>query len=72
MEALGFCVCIADLEDGLIRALGAGSVEQIIGLLTGCCSRPDRSASMRLWIGEREQRQLTANRRHPGRTLSAA
>ena len=30
MEALGFYVCIADLEDELIRALGAGSVEQII------------------------------------------
>jgi len=30
MEALGFYVCAADLEDELIRALGAASVEQII------------------------------------------
>jgi Overcoming lysogenization defect protein-like, TOPRIM domain len=30
MEALGFYVCTADLEDELIRALGAGAVEQII------------------------------------------
>ena len=30
MEALGFYVCTADLEDELIRALGAASVEEII------------------------------------------
>jgi hypothetical protein len=30
MEALGFYVCVADLEDELIRALGAASVEQVI------------------------------------------
>ena len=30
MEALGFYVCVADLEDELIRALGAGGVEQVI------------------------------------------
>jgi hypothetical protein len=30
MEALGFYVCAADLEDELIRALGAASVEHII------------------------------------------
>jgi hypothetical protein len=30
MEALGFYVCAADLEEELIRALGAVSVEQII------------------------------------------
>lgn len=30
MEQLGFYVCHADLEDELIRALGAGSVEQVI------------------------------------------
>ncbi len=29
MEALGFYVCVVDLEDELIRALGAGAVEQI-------------------------------------------
>jgi hypothetical protein len=30
MEALGFYVCVADLEDELIRALGTASVERII------------------------------------------
>ncbi len=30
MERLGFFVCSADLEDELIRALGAGSVEQVV------------------------------------------
>jgi hypothetical protein len=30
MESLGFYVCVADLEDELIRALGAASVEQIV------------------------------------------
>jgi len=30
MEALGFFVCVADLEDELIRSLGAASVERVI------------------------------------------
>jgi hypothetical protein len=30
MERLGFYVCVADLEDELIRSLGAAAVEQII------------------------------------------
>ncbi len=30
MEALGFYVCDADLEDELIRALGAAAVERIL------------------------------------------
>lgn len=30
MEALGFYVCVADLEDELIRALGAPAVERIV------------------------------------------
>jgi len=30
MERLGFFVCVADLEDELIRALGAPAVEQVI------------------------------------------
>ena len=29
MELLGFYVCVADLEDELIRALGAAAVEQV-------------------------------------------
>jgi hypothetical protein len=30
MERLGFYVCVADLEDELIRAVGAAAVEQVI------------------------------------------
>jgi len=30
MEALGFYVCVADLEDELIRAVGAASIERIL------------------------------------------
>jgi hypothetical protein len=30
MERLGFYVCVADLEDELIRALGASTVEQVV------------------------------------------
>jgi hypothetical protein len=30
MERLGFYVCVADLEDELIRALGAPAVEQVV------------------------------------------
>jgi hypothetical protein len=30
MERLGFYVCVADLEDELIRSLGAATVEQVI------------------------------------------
>jgi hypothetical protein len=30
MEALGFYVCVADLEDELVRCLGAAAVEQVV------------------------------------------
>src|SRR6266571_5367615 len=30
MESLGFYVCVADLEDELIRSLGAASVERVV------------------------------------------
>jgi Overcoming lysogenization defect protein-like, TOPRIM domain len=30
MEQLGFFVCVADLEDELIRALGAGAVQEVV------------------------------------------
>src|ERR1700741_5415675 len=32
MEQLGFYVCVADLEDELIRALGVEAVEEIVGV----------------------------------------
>jgi hypothetical protein len=31
MEQLGFCVCVEDLEDELIRAVGPASVEALLG-----------------------------------------
>jgi hypothetical protein len=31
MERLGFYVCVADLEDELIRSLGAAAVQEIVG-----------------------------------------
>jgi hypothetical protein len=31
MEELGFYVCVVDLEDELIRALGADAVEEVVG-----------------------------------------
>ena len=33
MEQVGFFVCVEDLEDELIRALGAGAVERVLGAL---------------------------------------
>jgi hypothetical protein len=30
MESLGYYVCVEDLEDELIRSLGAGSVERVV------------------------------------------
>jgi hypothetical protein len=30
MESIGFCVCVTDLEDELIRSLGAAAVERIV------------------------------------------
>ena len=40
MEALGFFVCVADLEEELIRSLGAASVIDVLGVH----GEPDRSA----------------------------
>ena len=57
MEALGFFVCVADLEDELIRALGAAAVEQVIrdegelGSLRSLQSQPG-------WQGRRTEEQL--------------
>ncbi len=38
MEALGFYVCTADLEDGLIRAAGANAAGQIIAAQAPCAT----------------------------------
>jgi OLD-like protein len=69
MEALGFYVCDADLEDELIRALGAESVEQIAdaqGDLGGFRTlqkqpawrgRP-REEQLRRWMGSGGRRKI--------------
>jgi len=57
MERLGFYVCVADLEDELIRALGAAAVERVI-------EAQDELASFRslqkqpAWRGRRVEEQL--------------
>jgi hypothetical protein len=57
MERLGFYVCVADLEDELIRALGAAAVERVI-------ESQDELASFRslqkqpAWRGRRVEEQL--------------
>jgi hypothetical protein len=57
MESLGFYVCAADLEDELIRALGAASVEQIVdaqGDLRSFRTLQKQSA----WQGRTNEEQL--------------
>jgi Overcoming lysogenization defect protein-like, TOPRIM domain len=57
MEALGFYVCVADLEDELIRCLGAGCVEQVVeaqGELGSFRTFQQQPA----WQGRRSQAQL--------------
>jgi hypothetical protein len=57
MEALGFYVCVADLEDELIRCLGAAAVEQVVeaqGELGSFRTFQQQPA----WQGRRRQEQL--------------
>jgi hypothetical protein len=57
MEALGFYVCVADLEDELIRCLGAAAVEQVIeaqGELGSFHTFQQQPA----WQGQSSQQQL--------------
>jgi len=57
MEALGFYVCVADLEDELIRCLGAARVEQVVeaqGELGSFRTFQQQPA----WQGRRSQAQL--------------
>ena len=57
MERLGFYVCVADLEDELIRALGPASVEAVLD-----CQGDLRSfrtlQKQPSWRGQRIERQL--------------
>jgi hypothetical protein len=57
MEALGFYVCVADLEDELIRCLGAAAVEQVVkaqGELASFRTFQQQPA----WRGSSSQEQL--------------
>ncbi len=50
LEALGFFVCVADLEDELIRALGPGEVQRVI-------EDQGELGSLRLFQGQPAQRE---------------
>jgi hypothetical protein len=57
MEALGFYVCVADLEEELIRALGAAAVERVVeaqGDLRSFRTLQKQPA----WQGRTEEEQL--------------
>jgi hypothetical protein len=57
MERLGFYVCVEDLEDELIRALGAASVEQVVdaeGELGSFRTLQKQPA----WLGRTREEQL--------------
>ncbi len=75
LERLGFYVCVADLEDELIRSLGPAATEQLIeaqgelGPFRTFCRQPaqrDRTAQHRLrrWMGTGSGRKI-----HYGRVL---
>jgi hypothetical protein len=57
MEALGFYVCVADLEDELIRSVGAATVEEL--LATHGDLGPFRTLQKQpAWQGRRPEEQL--------------
>jgi hypothetical protein len=57
MEELGFYVCVADLEDELIRALGADSVEEVVAAQGEL--RPFRTLQHQpAWQGRAREEQL--------------
>ena len=69
MEALGFYVCVVDLEDELIRALGADAVEQIaeaqgdLGAFRTLQKQPawrgrPREEQLRRWMGSGGRRKI--------------
>jgi hypothetical protein len=69
LEALGFYVCVADLEDELIRGVGAGGVEQVVeaqgqlGALRTFQQQPawrgrSRPEQLRRFIGTHSGRKL--------------
>jgi hypothetical protein len=57
MEPLGFYVCVADLEDELIRALGAASVEGVVAA-QGELGSFRTLQKQRAWQGRSDEEQL--------------
>ena len=57
MERLGFYVCVADLEDELIRALDAPAVEQVLRA-NGDLHRFRTFQQMPAWRGRATEEQL--------------
>lgn len=57
MERLGFYVCVADLEDELIRALGAASVEEV-ARAQGDLHSFHTLQKQPAWRGRRNEEQL--------------
>jgi hypothetical protein len=64
MEALGFYVCVADLEDELIRALGAAAVEKVIDAQGELRSfrTLQRQPAQQGWTKERQLRRFMGSR----------
>ncbi len=69
LERLGFYVCVADLEDELIRSLGVAAVEQLIeaegelGPFRTFCRQPaqrgrTRAQQLRRFLGSRSGRKI--------------
>jgi hypothetical protein len=78
LERLGFYVCVADLEDEMIRSLGTDAVEQIVagqgelGPFRTFCRQPaqrqrTREQQLRRFMGTRSGRKI-----HYGRVLAEA
>lgn len=57
MEAIGFYVCVADLEDELIRSLGDASVEQVVDA-QGELGSFRTLQHQRAWQGRTKEEQL--------------
>jgi hypothetical protein len=57
MEQLGFYVCIADLEDELIRALGVAAVEEVVRA-NGDLRRLRKLQQMPAWRNRATEEQL--------------
>jgi OLD-like protein len=64
MEAVGFYVCVADLEDELIRSLGAAAVEKVIDAQGELRSfrTLQRQPAQQGWTKERQLRRFMGSR----------